>query len=148
MLCFKGNILRKITIYWLIVLGLLVSACGPLPPVKTVANAPQDAGISKEFNGDVELIIAAAQASVKSLDLDITHSTRGDIGYTILFRKSMSAFSWGETGRVLVEKITPSKTRVFVHSEKNRKYQITGTEEAEFAVAIFQGIDEALASRK
>ncbi|MFC4273082.1 hypothetical protein GQF03_07825 [Sneathiella chungangensis] len=140
--------MKKTLVFLLLVIGFSLSACGPLPPMKTVATANPEAGISKEFNEDPELVIAAAQASIQGLDLSITHSAREDIGYMILFTKSMSAFSWGESGRVLITKIDTNRTRVFVHSEKNRKYQITGTEEEEFAAAIFSGMDDILARRQ
>ena len=139
--------MRTTVISLLLLAGLLLSACGPLPPMRTVANAKPDAGISKEYDEDVELVIAAAQASIQSLDLNITHSARENTGYMILFTKSMSAFSYGESGRVLITRINSDNIRVFVHSEKNRKYQVTGTDEEEFAEAIFGGMDDILARR-
>jgi hypothetical protein len=132
----------------IVFVGIILSACGTLPPEHIIADAPQDAGISKDYTGDPELIIAAAQASVQGLELNVTHTERTDKGYFILFTKSMSAFSWGETGRVLIANIDTDSSRVYVHSRKNLVGQISGTDEEEFAAAIFEGMDQVLASRK
>lgn len=133
--------------YLIVFVGIILSACGTLPPEHTVADAPQDAGISKDYTGEPELIIAAAQASVQGLELNVTHSERANKGYIILFTKSMSAFSWGETGRVLIAKTDTDRSRVYVYSKKNLVGQISGTDEEEFAAAIFEGMDQILASR-
>jgi restriction endonuclease Mrr len=55
----------------------------------------------------------------------------------------MSAFSWGEVGRVTVVDKEPI-SQVIVLSEKRYKVQVTGTEVDEFAQAIFDGIERAL----
>ncbi|WP_143333922.1 hypothetical protein [Chromohalobacter japonicus] len=66
--------------------------------------------------------------------------------YTIGFSKPLSGFSWGEVGLVRVIDMDPN-TRVSVLSEKRAKFQLTGTDEDEFAKSIFEGIDYALDRR-
>jgi hypothetical protein len=49
---------------------------------------------------------------------------------------------------VLVTKIDDYNTRVYVHSAKKSKYQITGKDEHEFANAVFQRVTEVLEKKE
>lgn len=123
---------------------LLLFGCANLDTVK---NAPTNAGISKVFNDDYELVKAAALASMQNLNINIKETQQTSDGFVITFTKAISAFSWGEVGRVLVIKKKANSSEVFVHSEKRSKYQITGADERDFALQIFLGIDEILIKR-
>ena len=133
------KVLRKLAI--LFAGAVFLAACANLD---TVTNAPKQAGISKTFSEDYELVKAAVLGSMQSLNINIKEPAETPNGYAIAFTKSVSAFSWGEVGRVLVSKNSAGGARVFVHSEKRSKYQITGADESDFADQIFAGVDEIL----
>lgn len=108
-----------------------------------VRNAPLTAGVSQDFDAPYEQVKRLTLESVQGLNVDVKSANEmGDV-YTIEFSKSMTAFSWGEVGRVTVIDIDPD-SRVTVLTEKRSKYQITGTNEDEFASAVFEGIEYAL----
>ncbi len=85
---------------------------------KSVQNAPEDAGTSHAFNAAFDLVKPATLESMKNSDLgiNIKRSYQNDDGFNIVFNKSISAFSWGSVGRVLVKKIDEKKSEVRVYS--------------------------------
>lgn len=111
-----------------------------------VRRAPLDAGISRDFDVPYAQAKRLALESVQGLNVDVTSTQESAAAYTIAFAKPMSAFSWGEAGRVAVLDLDP-RSRVTVLSEKRAKYQLTGTGEDEFAAAVFEGIEHALDRR-
>ena len=66
----------------------------------------------------------------------------------VLITKPVSAFSWGEVGRVTVLRSAQPPTSVRVYWEKRSQLQLTGTGQSEAASQIFAGIDQALALLK
>ena len=124
---------------------LLLAACANLD---TVSEAATTQGVSKEFRGDYEVVKAATLASVQGLNVNIKQTGQDADGFNILFTKSISAFSWGEVGRVYVVKKSDAATMVYVHSEKRSKMQITGFDEDDFADSIFDGVTAILDKKK
>jgi hypothetical protein len=137
----KLLLIRLIIIPFVIVLA----SCANM---NTITTAPASAGISHSFNNDHELVKAAVIASVQSLNINIKQSGQTPDGFNILFTKSISAFSWGEVGRVLVTKVDDNNTLVSVHSAKRHTMQITGQDEHDFAKFIFEGVTEILERRE
>lgn len=112
--------------------------------MNTVSGAPSHAGISKTFEQDFELVKAAVLASMQSLNINIKETKDTPEGFTIAFTKSISAFSWGEVGRVLVAKNDNRETEIFVHSARRLKTNITGASEQDFANSIFTSVQKIL----
>jgi hypothetical protein len=108
-----------------------------------IRNAPIDAGISKDFAAPYSQTKRLALESVQGLNVDVNSAKDSGNVFSIVFSKPMSAFSWGEVGRIVVLDTDP-QSRVTVFSEKRVKTQITGTDNQEFAQTIFDGIDHAL----
>ena len=123
--------------------AVLISGCATSSDVR---NAPLTAGVSQDFSAPYEQIKRLALESVQGLNVDVKSANESGSVYTIEFAKPMSAFSWGEIGRVTVLELEPG-SRVTVLSEKRSKYQLTGTNEDEFAAAVFDGIEHALDRR-
>ena len=65
-------------------------------------------------------------------------------GLVILVTKQLSAFSWGEVGRIYVQKSTSAPTSVYVLWEKRYQLQISGTGQSEFSDSLFKAIANAL----
>lgn len=128
----------------LIGLTLSVFILASCANISTVTNAPKNEGVSQVFTEDYELVKAAVLASMQSLNINIKKTSETHDGFAITFTKAISAFSWGEVGRVLVTKNAHGVPQVYVHSEKRSKYQITGANENDFANSIFRGVREVL----
>ncbi len=114
----------------------------------TVTSAPKDSGAYEMFSADYELVKSAVLASMQNLNINIKESHQTAEGFEINFTKSISAFSWGEVGRVFVRRNDKVGTTVFVHSEKRYKPQVTGADENDFAKSIFEGVREILRSKQ
>ncbi|MEM6683882.1 MAG: hypothetical protein AAF607_16730 [Pseudomonadota bacterium] len=125
------------------ILSLCVATYG-CATTNTVRNANQDAGISRVFNNDYDTVKAAAAEAIERLNVNIRSTEETSTSYQVIFSKSISAFSWGEVGRVLVFRNSGEGTKVTVSAEKRSQLQITGTNEQKFASEIFAGIDEEL----
>lgn len=135
------SMIYKVTI--ILCLAFLASCAN----MNTVTSAPKDAGTYRIFSEDNELVKAAVLASMQNLNINIKETIQTSDGFSITFTKAISAFSWGEVGRVLVVLNENGDSQVFVHSEKRSKYQITGADEQDFANHIFYGVSEILQKR-
>lgn len=114
--------------------------------MNNVVNAPTTAGIVRFYPENTEMVKTATLASMQSLNIHIKSTEQTPSGFMITFTKAISAFSWGEVGRVLVAS-TGNGTRVSVYSKKRLGTQVTGAETDDFANAIFNGITEALSQQ-
>lgn len=113
----------------------------------TVRNASVTDARSKSFNAPYERTNSATLKALSAMNVDITESSEDTRGTTYMVEKALTAFSWGEVGRVLVQKSAASPTTVYVNWEKRARFQITGTDQNEFSDALFVQIDQALAQR-
>lgn len=93
------NLSRKLTIVLASI--FLLAGCANMD---TVAHAPKHAGVVQTFPQDYELVKAAVLGSMQSLNINIKDTNETPDGFSITFTKAISAFSWGEVGRVLVSK--------------------------------------------
>lgn len=109
-----------------------------------VMNAPIEAGLSKSFDAPYEQVKDAALNSTQMIGVRVNDAYEAGYAYQIDFEKGVSLTSNGEIGRVLVFDNDPGSL-VRVYSEKRSKYQITGTDNEEFAFMIFMGIEQELA---
>lgn len=118
---------------------VVLSACATTQPSKGAGS------LIKDFNAPYGSVTAATRHSVESLNVTITDTQQvGDI-FTVNFKKSVSVWSWGEVGWVRVYPSESGQVTVEVASQKVMKAQLTGTEQDEFASAIFEGIETSLA---
>lgn len=125
------------------VAALALAGCATSSSVK---DAPLSAGVSRTYDAPYSQMKRLALESVQGLNVDVGSAEEKGNVYTIGFSKPLSGFSWGEVGLVRVIDMD-IKTRVSVLSEKRAKFQLTGTDEDEFAKSIFEGIDYALDRR-
>jgi hypothetical protein len=82
------------------------------------------------------------------LRVNITGSNEDQDGTKIQVTKSANLFSWGEVGRVTVERKPPTGTTatpVRVYWEKRSTVQLTGTSQGDFSEELFKGIRARLA---
>jgi hypothetical protein len=123
-------------------LGLvLLAGCAGMGSVE---DAPPDKGVSNTYHAPYEATTAAALETMKALNLTVKDQLDTEGNTAITFVKSMSAFSWGEVGRVMVKRLDAGSTQVTVLASKRYKVQVTGSTQNDFARQIFAGISERL----
>ena len=127
----------------LVCLALLASLPG-CATLETVANAPLKEGIVESFPAKYDAVNGAMIAGLASLNVDVKSSREQPEGTVVLVLKSLEAWSWGEVGRIFVERSDSDRTNVYVRWEKRSRHQITGTDAKEFSDALFQSIRAAL----
>jgi len=129
---------RKTLLIAPLLLGL--SACANM---NTIENSSEP-GASQIFNHPADTVSSAALESVQSLNVAVKKTENQGDTFEIYFSKPVSAWSWGEVGRVTVRPLEENATVVEVRAEKRHQLQVTGTDELEFAGAIFSGIEKRL----
>jgi len=133
------NLLKIFTL----VATLLVSACS----TTTVANRSEAVGTTQDFQSSYESVISATQTALTNQKLKITETSSGETQTTISFVKPVSAFSWGEAGRIIVRKIDDQRSQLLLTSAKNVAVNVTATSEKTFAKNIFGEVSNILAAQ-
>lgn len=130
---------------FILALVLSVAPLGACATSATVTQAPLSAGISQDFHGSFETVREAARASVQS-DLPVAIRGVEERGgaYIINYEIGVSAFSWGEVGRVVVTLVDADTTRVTLHNEKRYQVQVTGQGERRLATQLFEAVQRRL----
>jgi len=124
-----------------LILTLLVGCAN----MDTVRNEDVQDDTTRVFDAAYTPTKKAAMTSLQQLDLHIEETVAVEGGEHIMFSKPISAFSWGEVGRVRVTKKTAARTEVGIRSHKRSRVQITGTSQREFADRIFTRMESLLA---
>jgi hypothetical protein len=134
--------MRKLTSATL-ALGLTVALQG-CAGVQTMETRDMNDAPSRTFHASASRVEAAAKHSMTTLGYDLESTKQVDGVTQIYFSKHITAFSWGEVGRVDVKAEGADSAKVTVGSEKRAEFQITGTTQNEFAENIFSGIESEL----
>jgi hypothetical protein len=136
-----------IRILRLLAAAFLLSGLVACATAETVRDAPVSAGVSDRFAAPYDRTVAATLATLRALNVNITGSNEDQDGTKIQVTKSMNLFSWGEVGRIIVERPTPgiSTVGVRVYWEKRSTVQLTGTTQGDFSEELFKGIRTRLA---
>jgi hypothetical protein len=128
--------------------ALLAVAClAGCATADTVKNAPVDAGIAKSFDAPYERTVAATLSALAAMKVSMHDNSEEAPGRVIMVNTHVSAFSWGEVGRVIVKKSAAAPTTVVVNWSKRDQLQITGTSADDFSSDLFVGIETRLAAR-
>ena len=123
---------------------VLLASCGS---TSSVTSKGADAGIVQTYTGDFETIKVAALSGLRNSGVSISDTNDSERGYLITFSKSLSAFSWGEVGRVLVVKMADDKTKVSVVTEKRMAMELKSSSQADIASFVFNDITQALKNK-
>lgn len=123
--------------------GIFMLGCASM---KTMESQDLSSAPSHVYKGDVETVAAATANVIQGLGYNVEKVAPIANGQSVYFSKSLSAFSWGEVGRVDVLSENATSSRVIVGSEKRYQLQLTGTNQNEFAEQIFDGLNKALAN--
>ena len=103
-----------------------------------------DAGVGRSFQAPYEQTKAAVLASLSQLRLTPVERDERPDGHTILIGRPPHGFSWGEVGRIFVEKSADKPTIVRVVYENRITMQFA---QSNFPRYLFAKMDEVLASQ-
>jgi len=123
--------------------GIFLLGCASM---KTMESQDISSAPSHVYRGNVETVAAATANVIQGLGYNVEKVAPTANGQSVYFSKSLSAFSWGEVGRVDVLSEDATSSRVVVGSEKRYQLQFTGTTQNEFAEQIFGGLNRTLAN--
>ena len=110
----------------------------------TIRDQPSDSGAGRIFAAPYTQTVEAVIASMGQLR--VTPAERHDApqGHTILFGRAPHGFSWGEVGRILVERSDAAPTTVRVIYEKRFALQFASSR---FPRNLFATMDKVLAAQ-
>lgn len=98
----------------------------------------------KMYSEKKEMVVEVAKASIKTLGYKLQNEKAGEPTTELYFSTGMSAFSWGELGRVDVRRVADS-TAVSVGMTRKDKIQLTGMSQETLAKKIFEEMDKGVA---
>jgi hypothetical protein len=102
-----------------------------------------DTGVLREFDGEYATVLSAARNAVTAAGLTIdSYQEVNDSTAMIVAKKGISAWSWGELARVVVQK--SGDNRVGVRVLTRRRVATNLTAKGDYSDAIFSNIDLAL----
>ena len=130
---------------WLAI-GLLLTL-GACATSETARDAPIDAGVSNTYAAPYDRVSAATFETIRALNVNITATEEKPNGLQIQVSKSANLFSWGEVGRIVIERSPAPPTVVRVFWQKRSQVQITGTSQTDFSNDLFAGIQQRLSAR-
>lgn len=122
-------------------LALALAACAT---AQTVQEQPIEAGIGRSFQAPYEQTKDAVLTSLTRLKFTPVERQERPDGHTILIGRPPHGFSWGEVGRIFVEKSADKPTIVRVVYEKRVTMQFASSN---FPRYLFRNMDEVLAAQ-
>lgn len=123
---------------------LAVVALTACASASTVQEQSLEAGIGRSFQAPYEQTKEAALASLTQLKFTPVAREERSHGHTILIGRPPHGFSWGEVGRIFIEKSPAPPTIVRVVYEKRITMQFAASN---FPRYLFAKMDEVLAAQ-
>lgn len=118
----------------------LVAACAS---TGGMVAEPVDVGTERTFDRDYADVLRAARSAVTAAGLTIqTDSVVNDSTQMIVGTKGVSAWSWGELVRVVVQGTGPSQAHVHVLTRRKMATNITA--KGDYSATIFTAMADSL----
>ncbi|TWT15390.1 hypothetical protein [Reyranella sp. CPCC 100927] len=109
-----------------------------------IQHAHPSSGLMAAFEAPYDRVRASTLSILGRLGVTIESVEEFSDGTRILVANGMTGFSWGEVGRVIVERRPTTPIPVRVLWVKRYQRQLTGTSQAEFAQQLYRGISDDL----
>jgi len=111
--------------------------------IDDIRKVPLDQGKVREFVAPYERVLAAAQQAIADVGLTIKETESGkDAETVILAERGITALSWGELVRVIVQ--GSSTNSITVRVVTMRRFMLNLTAKGDFSQAIFASIHKIL----
>lgn len=133
--------IRTVTHGLALSLILTLTACAS---ARTVKEQSVEAGIGRRFQAPYEQTKEAVLTSLSQLKFTPVEREERPDGHTILIGRPPHGFSWGEVGRIFIEKSTDKPTIVRVVYEKRITMQFAASN---FPRYLFAKMDQVLAEQ-
>ena len=124
-----------------LLLVLPLTACAS---ARTVQEQSLDAGVGRRFQAPYEQTKEAVLTSLTQLKFTPVERQERPDGHSILIGRPPHGFSWGEVGRIFIEKSTDTPTIVRVVYEKRIAMQFATSN---FPRYLFAKMDQVLAAQ-
>lgn len=129
---------------WTVIVLAGISGC---TTTQDVINAPLNEGSVLQISASYDQTTKVALEALRALGISVTSVDALSEGTLVMIGRRMSAFSWGEVGRVFIEKSSVAPTKIFVIWEKRSTYQFAGSNRSEFVQDFEKSINKALAKK-
>jgi hypothetical protein len=126
----------------LVMLGVAL-ALGGCAKMSTVTDAPVESGKARSFDAPYERVRTATLDSLVAMGIDPVNMEERPASLVVLISRPPHGISWGEVGRVIIEKSENPPTTVHVKYERRFALQFAGSGNR-FAATLFTRIDSAL----
>jgi hypothetical protein len=117
-----------------------LSACANM---QTIQGDPKDAGEARKFDAGFERVKAAALDGIRDMDIEPSNTEDTADGFVIYIARAPHGMSWGEVGRVIVDKAPAPPTTVHVDYRRRTVLQYEGSF-SDFAGDLFKRMDASL----
>jgi uncharacterized lipoprotein len=124
-------------------LVVTVLACLGACSIKDVQQAPATAGTAKTYNASFDRVKQAALSALTDMRLPPTSTEDQDKAFVMLLARPPHGMSWGEVGRVLIDKSANPPITVHALYDRRMPFQFAGSE-AGFARNLFTRMDKIL----
>jgi hypothetical protein len=101
--------------------AVLLTGLAGCADLGTVRDAPLDKGVSRNFDVPYNRLVAAALATLSSVNVNLVSSSEDAGGTIYVIDKSLTFTSWGEVGRIYVKKTPTRPTTIIVYWEKRAR---------------------------
>lgn len=120
----------------------LLAACAT---AETVDQKPIDAGVARTFNASPEKVREAFRTAMQTYKIETTTEEDTPEHYLIRFFRPPRALSYGEVGRIVIDKTAnPPTTARIIYDRRGQMYQFANTETS-FATTIYTEMERQLA---
>ena len=100
--------------------------------------APPEHGKVRRFEGPHDLVVQATRGAIEDAGLKVKETTNDDDQTIFLAEREITAMSWGEFVRVIVQRTHSGTTIVRVLTMRRLSFNLTA--KGDFSKAIFAGI--------
>lgn len=129
---------RRYIVGWL-GLALTLGACSSA----TVQRAPEDAGIARSFNAPFGAVKQAAIDALQAMQIPPSETKDEPTQFVLLVSRPPHGMSWGEVGRVIIEKNATPPIVVRSVYDKRFPIQFAGSQSV-FARNLYLRMDKIL----
>ena len=127
---------RRHVVAFLLGTQVLFGACATAGGIRS---EPIDAGVSRSISADYDRVTRAAREAIVEVGLEIHETKQAGDQVMIVAAKGVSAFSWGELVRVVVEETSLTETTVRVITQRRLATNVTA--KGDWSTSIFSAME-------
>ena len=134
--CLKESRMKSALSLALIGCVVLFGACATVGGIRS---EPIDSGVSRTFSADYDRVSRAVLEAIGQVGLKVDQTRQARDQLMIIAKKGVSAFSYGELVRVVVEKSAFTETTVRVTTQRRLATNVTA--KGDWSKSIFSAME-------